>query len=91
MAGFSYRVPIVLAGEPVEAVAADNLVKIHLCEVLVASHVQRRKPDQTSAPPVQGRRTARNATTGPTVTRGADSQGSVSFAGTMYRAGNHER
>jgi hypothetical protein len=87
LAGFSYRVPIVLAGEPVEAVVADNLVQIYHREVLVASHVQRRKPDQTSAPPVQARRSARKPSTGPVVTRIADHNGSVSFAGTMYRAG----
>jgi hypothetical protein len=28
LAGFRYRVPIVLAGEPVEAVAAEHLVRI---------------------------------------------------------------
>jgi len=45
LAGFRYRVPIVLAGEPVEAVAAEHLVRIFHREVLVAEHVQRRKPD----------------------------------------------
>ena len=87
LAGFSYRVPIVLAGESVEAVVADNLVEIYHREVLVASHVQRRKPDQRSVPPVHGRRSARKPTAGPVVTRIADHNGSVSFAGTMYRAG----
>jgi hypothetical protein len=42
LAGFTYRVPIVLAGEPVEAVVANNLVEIYHREVLVASHVQHR-------------------------------------------------
>jgi hypothetical protein len=28
LAGFGYRVPIVLPGEPVEAIVADNLVQI---------------------------------------------------------------
>jgi Mu transposase, C-terminal domain len=36
LGGFRYRVPIVLAGEPVEAVAADHLVRIFHREVLVA-------------------------------------------------------
>ena len=36
--------PIVLAGESVEAVAAEHLVRIFHGEVLVAEHVQRRKP-----------------------------------------------
>jgi hypothetical protein len=60
LAGFSYRVPIVLAGEPIEAVVADNLVQIYHPENLVASHAQRRKPDEEQRSPVQGRRTARS-------------------------------
>jgi transposase InsO family protein len=87
LAGFGYRVPIVLAGEPVEAVVAENLVQIYHHDVLVASHVQRRKPDTASAVPRQGRRTARAASTGIVVTRMVDGSGQVSFAGTMYRAG----
>jgi transposase InsO family protein len=87
LAGFGYRVPIVLAGEPVEAVVADNLVQIYHHEVLVASHVQRRRPGTATAVLRQGRRTARPATSGMVVTRVVDSNGDVSFAGTAYRAG----
>jgi transposase InsO family protein len=87
LAGFSYRVPIVLAGEPVEAVVADNLVQIYHREVLVASHAQRQSGGQASRPPRQGRRAAREATSGIAVTRLVDNNGDVSFAGTMYRAG----
>jgi hypothetical protein len=87
LGGFRYRVPIVLAGEPVEAVAADHLVRIFHREVLVAEHVQRRKPDTEAKEPVQGR-TARQAISGLTVTRVADNSGSISFAGTSYRVGN---
>jgi hypothetical protein len=87
LAGFGYRVPIVLAGEPVEAVVADNLVQIFHRDVLVASHVQRQTADSTPRPPRQGRRTARAATSGIAVTRVVDNNGDVSFAGTMYRAG----
>jgi len=87
LAGFGYRVPIVLAGEPVEAVVADHLVQIYHHDVLVASHAQRRKPDTTPSVPRQGRRTPRAATTGIVVTRMVDGSGQVSFAGTMYRAG----
>jgi hypothetical protein len=39
LGGFRYRVPIVLAGEPVEAVAAEHLVRIFHRDVLVAEHV----------------------------------------------------
>src|SRR5882757_4294007 len=87
LAGFGYRVPIVLAGEPVEAVVADNLVQIYHRDVLVASHVQRRNSDNTPAVLRQGRRTARPVTSGIVVTRVVDNNGDVSFAGTMYRAG----
>jgi transposase InsO family protein len=88
LAGFRYRVPIVLAGEPVEAVVAEHLVRVFHRDVLVAEHVQRRPPDSGPKEPVQGRRTARRATSGLTVTRVADNSGSVSFAGTTYRVGN---
>jgi hypothetical protein len=56
LAGFGYRVPIVLAGEAVEAVVADNLVQIYHHDVLVASHVQRRKAEAPPAVLRQGRR-----------------------------------
>jgi transposase InsO family protein len=65
LGGFRYRVPIVLAGEPVEAVAADHLVRIFHREVLVAEHVQRRKPDTGQQQEVrlrQGSRRPRHAT-----------------------------
>jgi len=87
LAGFGYRVPIVLAGEPVQAVVADNLVQIYHHDVLVASHVQRRAAGTRAGPPRQGRRTSRAATSGIVVTRIVDSNGDVSFAGTTYRAG----
>jgi transposase InsO family protein len=87
LAGFGYRVPIVLAGEPVEAVVADNLVQIYHHDVLVASHVQRQGAGPAPRPPRQGRRRARAVTSGIVVTRLVDSNGDVSFAGTMYRAG----
>ena len=92
LAGFRYRVPIVLAGEPVEAVAAEHLVRIFHRDVLVAEHVQRRKPDtgdpQQQVRLRQGSRRPRRATDGLAVTRVVDSSGYVSFAGTNYRVGN---
>jgi transposase InsO family protein len=94
LAGFRYRVPIVLAGEPVEAVAADHLVRIFHREVLVAEHVQRRKPDTCDEPGVglrQGSRRPRRPTDGMAVTRVVDSSGYVSFAGTNYRVGHRWR
>ena len=59
LGGFRYRVPIVLAGEPVEAVAADHLVRIFHRDVLVAEHVQRRKPDTGDEPGVPLRQGSR--------------------------------
>jgi hypothetical protein len=89
LAGFRYRVPIVLAGEPVEAVVADHVLRVFHRDVLVAEHVQRRKPDtDPPAIPREARRKARPATSGPVVTRMVDHAGAVSFAGTTYRAGN---
>jgi transposase InsO family protein len=92
LGGFRYRVPIVLAGEPVEAVAADHLVRIFHREVLVAEHVQRRKPDthdqQQELRLRQGSRRPRRPTDGMAVTRVVDSSGYVSFAGTNYRVGH---
>lgn len=93
LGGFRYRVPIVLAGEPVEAVAADHLVRIFHREVLVAEHLQRRKPDSgdQQARLRQGSRRPRRPTDGMAVTRVVDSSGYVSFAGTNYRVGNSWR
>jgi hypothetical protein len=94
LAEFRYRVPIVLAGEPVEAVAAEHLVRIFHREVLVAEHVQRRKPDTGQQQEVrlrQSSRRPRRPTDGLTVTRVVDSSGYVSFAGTNYRVGNRWR
>jgi hypothetical protein len=91
LGGFRYRVPIVLAGEPVEAVAAEHLVRIFHREVLVAEHVQRPKPgtgEQQEIRLRQGSRRPRRATDGLAVTRVVDSSGCVSFAGTNYRVGN---
>jgi hypothetical protein len=53
LARCGYRVPIVLAGE---AVVADNLVQIYHHDVLVASHVPRRKAEAPPAVLRQGRR-----------------------------------
>jgi Integrase core domain len=54
LAGFGYRVPIVLAGEPVEAIVADNLVQIYHRDVLVASHAQRQTARQHAAAAASG-------------------------------------
>ena len=87
LAGFGYRVPIVLAGEPVEAVVADNLVQIYHRERAGRLACAAAKPPAAPRLLRQGRRSARAATSGIVVTRMVDNNGDVSFAGTMYRAG----
>jgi hypothetical protein len=87
LARFRYRVGPSFAGEPVEVVCHRGLVEILHAGVVVATHAQRRPadPKAVARPPSKGR--ARAATSGPSVLRMADSGGSISFAGTAYRAG----
>lgn len=90
LAGFRYRVPIVLAGEPVACVVAENLVQIFHRQVLVASHVEHRRPERVrkpGRPPAQSSRRTRQPTVGPVVTMIVDNGGAVSFAGTTHAAG----
>jgi hypothetical protein len=88
LAGFSYSVGATYAGEPVEVVVSGGLVDILHAGVVVATHAQRLREDQADrVPRARVARKARDATAGLTVTRLADGGGSVSFAGTLYRAG----
>lgn len=86
LAGHSYRVGSAYAGRQVEVVAQRGLVEVVHQGVLIATHVQRGKetlrPDR--ALPA---RTARKPTSGLSVTRKADANGHVSFAGVSYTAG----
>jgi len=92
LAGFTYRVGPTFAGEHVEVVVTGGLVEILHAGVLVATHVQRLTDDQRdrlASPrpraPVQQR--VREPTVGLIVTRKADGDGTICFAGTPYRAG----
>jgi hypothetical protein len=95
LAGFVYRVPVVLAGERVECVVEQNLVQIFHAGVLVGSYPQRHPKGRKGVRPVPivirnnpragGR--PQLPVDGAEVTRTVDSGGSVSFAGTSYRAG----
>ena len=94
LAGFAYRVGATFSGEHVEVVVTGGLVEILHAGVLVATHVQRLRADQrdrleqpTRRPRAQVQQRAREATTGLTVTRMADGDGTICFAGTPYRAG----
>ena len=87
LAGARYRVGPVFAGRLVEVVVEAGLVQVFHAGVLVATHAQRVRPGPAKTPRQQMVARAREATTGPTVTRVADRAGYVSFAGTMYGAG----
>ena len=88
LGGFSYAAGASYAGEPVEAVVAGGLVDIVHAGVVIATHAQRFRPDQADrAPRARITRRARDATAGLTVTRLANVNGVVSFAGTDYQAG----
>jgi hypothetical protein len=88
LAEFSYAVGVTYAGEPVEVVVAGGLVDILHAGVVVATHVQRLREDQADrAPCAKVARKTRDATKGLTVTRLANHDGQITFAGTTYRAG----
>ena len=92
LVGVTYKVGRVFAREPVEVVVRRGLVEVLYKGRLIATHAERRR--DTGAPPRAGslaprvrRSPARAATSGPMVTRVADANGCVSFAGSPYRAG----
>jgi hypothetical protein len=88
LAGFSYPVGATYAGEPVEVVVTGGLLDIVHAGVVVATHAQRLRADQADrALRARVARRARDATKGLSVTRLADGDGTVTFAGTDYRAG----
>jgi transposase InsO family protein len=92
LAAYRYRVGATFAGELVEAVVAGGLVDIFHHGLLVATHVQRLGPDRTrTAARIPLTPRARRPAAGPSVLRLADANGSISFAGAMYRAGRSWR
>jgi hypothetical protein len=94
-AGHAYPVPRWLAGETVEVVVDDGIVAITHQEVVIATHVQRHRPDKQAAalarPPRRPRTMPHQATVGQAVTRKVDTTGSICFAGTSYRVGSKHR
>ncbi len=95
-AGQSYPVARWLAGETVEVTVEDGIVSIVHREVVIATHVQRHRPDKEPAalarPPRRPRTVPRQATVGQAVTRKVDCIGRICFAGASYRVGNaHKR
>lgn len=84
-----------LAGETVEIVCEDRVVELFHRGVLVATHAQRHDPGKQAAAITRGNKrpvirtaTPRPSASAASVTRKVDGSGSVSFAGTSYRAGN---
>lgn len=89
----AYLVAAWLAGETVEVSVEEGIVSIHHRGVLVATHVQRHRPDRQAAALARTPRRPRprQATIGQAVTRKVDSSGSICFAGTTYRVGRGHR
>jgi transposase InsO family protein len=91
LVGTTYKVGRVFAGEPVEVVVQRGLVEVIYKGTLVATHAERHRdtkaPRASSRAPRVRRAPYRAVTSGPMVTRVADANGCVSFAGSMYRAG----
>ncbi len=85
-----YHVGRHLAGRAVTVESADGLLHVSHDGVLVATHARRHLADDEDR---MDRRTKASRPARPTageeVLRKVDSSGSVSFAGTTYRAGNH--
>jgi hypothetical protein len=83
-----------LAGETVEVTVDAGVVSVHHRGVLVATHVQRHRPDKQAAALQRAPRrrpVPRQATVGQPVTRKVDSSGSISFAGASDRVGRAHR
>lgn len=79
-----------LAGEVVEVRCHDGLLELWHHGVLIASHVRRHDPAKEPRATRQAStsRRPRAATIGSPVIRKADPNGTISFAGTGYRAGH---
>lgn len=84
-----------LAGETVEVVCEDRVIELFHRGVLIATHAQRHDPGKQAAAIARGNKrpvirtaTPRPSASAASVTRKVDGSGSVSFAGTSYRAGN---
>jgi len=86
---FRYHVGRAFSGETVQVSSDNGLLHVHHRGVLIATHARRHLPEDdekfTDRPPVA------RPTKGDEVLRKVDNAGSVSFAGTGYRAGNAHR
>ncbi len=89
---YRYHVGRAYVGESVSVSLENGLLSVHHRGVLVATHARRHLPEDdakfTDRPKAVR---ATQPTRGDVVSRVVDPQGSVSFAGTGYRAGNNFR
>ncbi len=82
-----------LAGQNVEVVCEDGLVKLFHRGELIETHVRRHPIEKETAGQHRNRkpRPSRPTATAASVTRKVDSSGNVCFAGTSYRVGSKYR
>jgi len=82
-----------LAGQTVEVVCEDGLVKLFHRGELIETHARRHPLDKETAGKQRNRkpRPSRPTATAVSVTRKVDSSGNVCFAGTSYRVGSKYR
>jgi transposase InsO family protein len=82
-----------LAGQSVEVVCEDGLVKLFHRGELIETHARRHPIEKQTAGTHRNRkpRPSRPTATAASVTRKVDSSGNVCFAGTSYRAGSKYR
>ena len=87
---YRYHVGRAYSGEVVKVSLDDGLLSVHHRGVLIATHARRHLPEDdvkfTDRPKALR---ASRPTLGDVVFRNVDNNGSISFAATSYRAGNH--
>jgi len=87
VASQDYQVGRTFCGELVDVLVQDGLVRIFHRDVLVVSHAQKRSAGDHSVQVRERAQRPHEPTSGITVTRKADANGTVYFAGGKYRAG----
>ena len=91
LGGFRYHAGRWLAFETVEVTSHDGLIELHHRGVLIATHARRHPPEREPAVLRRRGRRPQVPSRSVAVTRKVDRNGSISFAGASYRAGNTDR
>jgi hypothetical protein len=86
---YRYHVGRAYVGETVAVSLDRGLLSVHHHGVLIATHARRHLPEDDAK--FTDRPRAARPTLGDEVFRNVDNSGSVSFAGTAYRVGNHHK